>query len=223
MPRYCFERPNRKEVRHFKSCDVARIARFAASNPNYGRTHVLACTAKGLGFTHVCLSPEEYAIARGYVVGGYVDKTVTKGQDAWDAFLRQLDAVLSDQTILYDFVNSEGIFLPELLSTEIDPSASSSLADAGAAFVRDMPKPPVDAPSSSGTGIGLNKVAAILAALAALATLLRKLIPPAETRTNTSTRRCYPVDEVIVAQYCACRASTITVVEGVVEEYLTPQ
>ena len=57
MPKVCIERPNRTNKRYFTSCDVARIAReVVRDDPQTTPEEVLACIAKGFGFTHVSLS-----------------------------------------------------------------------------------------------------------------------------------------------------------------------
>ena len=57
MPQVCINRPNRTERRYFKSCDAARIAReVVRDDPETTPEEVLACIAKGFGFTHISLS-----------------------------------------------------------------------------------------------------------------------------------------------------------------------
>jgi hypothetical protein len=55
MPTKTYYKPNRKEVRHFSVCDAARVARYAVRDDG-SPEEVLACIAKGLGFTHISLS-----------------------------------------------------------------------------------------------------------------------------------------------------------------------
>lgn len=53
----CYEKPNRKFPRYFKTCDAARIAReVVRDDPETTPEEVLACIAKGFGFTHISLS-----------------------------------------------------------------------------------------------------------------------------------------------------------------------
>jgi hypothetical protein len=170
MPKYCFIKPNRKEIRHFKPCDAARIAKFAAESPNYGRTHVLACIAKGLGFTHVCLSVEEYMIARAYVVGGYAEQTV----DVKVKFIDKVDGFIESIGAFGGFVKTDKVSVPGKVK------------------------------------LPTNKITAILTALLVLAEGLRRLIPPlADVKVDKAQRKCYLVDEVIVAKYCKCRKSLV--------------
>jgi len=57
MPLVCINRPNRTKRRYFKACDAARIAReVVRDDPETTPEEVLACIAKGFGFTHVSLS-----------------------------------------------------------------------------------------------------------------------------------------------------------------------
>ena len=56
MPRYCFNRPNRKNKRYFSACDAARIAREVVKDRGLTPEEVLACVAKGLGFTHIIVN-----------------------------------------------------------------------------------------------------------------------------------------------------------------------
>lgn len=57
MPVKTYYKPNRTKPRYFKMCDAARIAReVVRDNPGDTPEEVLACIAKGLGFTHISLS-----------------------------------------------------------------------------------------------------------------------------------------------------------------------
>lgn len=57
MPEKTYYKPNRSHPRYFKMCDAARIAReVVRDNPGDTPEEVLACIAKGLGFTHISLS-----------------------------------------------------------------------------------------------------------------------------------------------------------------------
>jgi hypothetical protein len=57
MPIKCFNKPNRKNPRYFSMCDAARVAReVVRTHPEDTPEEVLACIARGLGFTHISLS-----------------------------------------------------------------------------------------------------------------------------------------------------------------------
>lgn len=57
MPTKTYYKPNRTRPRYFRMCDAARIAReVVRDNPGDTPEEVLACIAKGLGFTHISLS-----------------------------------------------------------------------------------------------------------------------------------------------------------------------
>jgi len=57
MPKVTYFKPNRRNPRYFKMCDAARIAReVVRDNPGDTPEEVLACIARGLGFTHISLS-----------------------------------------------------------------------------------------------------------------------------------------------------------------------
>jgi hypothetical protein len=57
MPVKTYDKPNRSKPRYFKMCDAARIAReVVRDNPGDTPEEVLACIAKGFGFTHISLS-----------------------------------------------------------------------------------------------------------------------------------------------------------------------
>jgi hypothetical protein len=57
MPLITIDRPNRTRIRTFTSCDAARIAReVVRDEPEATPETVLACIAKGFGFTHISLS-----------------------------------------------------------------------------------------------------------------------------------------------------------------------
>jgi len=57
MPNVVINRPNRTKRRYFRACDAARIAReVVKDDPETTPEEVLACIAKGFGFTHVSLS-----------------------------------------------------------------------------------------------------------------------------------------------------------------------
>jgi hypothetical protein len=51
------KKPNRSKVRYFTPCDAARIARQVTfDDPELTPENVMACIAKGFGFTHISLS-----------------------------------------------------------------------------------------------------------------------------------------------------------------------
>jgi hypothetical protein len=52
----CYDKPNRTKPRFFSSCDAARIARNVVIDTDQTPEQVLACIAKGMGFTHISLS-----------------------------------------------------------------------------------------------------------------------------------------------------------------------
>jgi hypothetical protein len=57
MPLVCRIKPNRTKARLFSSCDAARIAReVVKDDQSLTPEQVLACIAKGFGFTHISLS-----------------------------------------------------------------------------------------------------------------------------------------------------------------------
>ncbi len=57
MATVCIQRPNRTKRRYFSSCDAARIAReVVRDDTETTPEEVMACIAKGFGFTHVSLS-----------------------------------------------------------------------------------------------------------------------------------------------------------------------
>lgn len=57
MPKVTYYKPNRTRVRYFTACDAARIARQVVQDDSETTPEeVLACIAKGFGFTHVSLS-----------------------------------------------------------------------------------------------------------------------------------------------------------------------
>ena len=72
MPTVCRYRPNRSKKKFFSPCDVARIARNCVEDNSLRPEEVLACIAKGLGFTHVSLSRQEQVVESGI--------SLTKGQ-----------------------------------------------------------------------------------------------------------------------------------------------
>ena len=54
---HCYRKPNRTKKRTFKACDAARIAReVVRDDPATTPEEVLACIAKGMGFTHISLT-----------------------------------------------------------------------------------------------------------------------------------------------------------------------
>jgi len=55
MPKKCYNKPDRKNPRYFKPCDVARIAQNCVEDNNYPPELVLAYVAKYLGFSHIAL------------------------------------------------------------------------------------------------------------------------------------------------------------------------
>lgn len=57
MPEKCYNKPNRTARRYFSACDAARIARQVVQDDKETTPEeVLACIAKGFGFTHISLS-----------------------------------------------------------------------------------------------------------------------------------------------------------------------
>ena len=65
MPKICRYKPNRSQPRLFRPCDVARIARNCVEDNRLRPEEVLACVAKGMGFTHVSLSRSEETVQAG--------------------------------------------------------------------------------------------------------------------------------------------------------------
>ena len=61
----CYNKPSRSQIRYFSSCDAARIARNVVSDRNERPEEVLACIAKGLGFTHISLSRDRDVVEAG--------------------------------------------------------------------------------------------------------------------------------------------------------------
>jgi hypothetical protein len=56
MAEKCYKKPNRKRIRTFKTCDGVRIAKEIVVDDDTTPEALLACIAKGLGFTHISLS-----------------------------------------------------------------------------------------------------------------------------------------------------------------------
>lgn len=57
MPQKCYNKPNRSNRRYFTACDAARISReVVRDDQETTPEEVLACIAKGFGFTHISLS-----------------------------------------------------------------------------------------------------------------------------------------------------------------------
>jgi hypothetical protein len=56
MPNKTYYVPNRTQRRYFKMCDAARVAREVVAHNDDTPEEVLACIARGLGFTHISLS-----------------------------------------------------------------------------------------------------------------------------------------------------------------------
>lgn len=64
MVQVLINRPNRTRIRYFRACDAARIAReVVKDDPETTPEEVLACIAKGMGFTHISLSRQRTADA----------------------------------------------------------------------------------------------------------------------------------------------------------------
>ena len=69
MTSICRKKPNRSAPRFFSPCDVARIARNCVDDRNLRPEEVLACVAKGLGFTHVSLSNSQNVMESNVSIG----------------------------------------------------------------------------------------------------------------------------------------------------------
>lgn len=81
MPKVEVIRPNRSEKRYFTSCDAARVCRNVVHDQGLPREVVLACVAKGLGYTHVSLKTPAKATKIGLDgIEGLVAGTVTAGE-----------------------------------------------------------------------------------------------------------------------------------------------
>jgi hypothetical protein len=61
----CYSKPNRTTPRRFTPCDAARIAREAAKSNNLENVQVLACVAKGLGFTYISIRQDMPVVMSG--------------------------------------------------------------------------------------------------------------------------------------------------------------
>jgi len=88
MPTKTYYKPNRTKPRLFKVCDAARIAReVVRDDPETTPEEVLACIAKGFGFTHISLS-------RPRVVAGSLLPTVVRNLPAIIEKLTELIVIL---------------------------------------------------------------------------------------------------------------------------------
>jgi len=91
MPLKCYNKPNRTRVRTFKVCDAARIAREVNKDDgNMTPEIIMACIAKGFGFTHISLSRPGTVV----VSAINLSKTTTllrKGVEAALSLSRKLD------------------------------------------------------------------------------------------------------------------------------------
>jgi hypothetical protein len=66
------------QPRYFTSCDAARIARNVVADRNERPEEVLACIAKGLGFTHISLSRPPDVVQSGVNISkGTIKTTIT--------------------------------------------------------------------------------------------------------------------------------------------------
>lgn len=85
MPKVCRYKPNRTFPRLFSSCDAARIAREVAKQKKDTPEEIMACIAKGLGFTHISLSRS----------GTVVESRVTLSKGTIQSAINGLKIVLS--------------------------------------------------------------------------------------------------------------------------------
>jgi hypothetical protein len=176
MPQYCFNKPNRKNARYFQTCDAARIANeVVKDNPLINRVHVLACIAKRMGFTHVCLLKSEYEAAKREADGAdFINKAVV-GISILDKALNFLND---------NFIAGAGFVDPSKIpDTEIKIPTRGTIK-----------LPPIN----------MNKTAAIAAAAVALLIILKKIVD-SQVKEDEDSRSCYPVDDVIIKIYCKCK------------------
>lgn len=74
----CYNKPNRTKPRHFSACDAARIAREVVKDDDRITPEmVMACIAKGFGFTHVSI--ERGPDAEPTVVAAQINLTKSVG------------------------------------------------------------------------------------------------------------------------------------------------
>lgn len=124
----------RGKPRYFSACDVARVARNAVDDRGYTPESVLACTAKGLGFTYLGLGKDTAgaALSKDDVISEAVDLL----QGAMSDFIR-------DEFSTSDFVRTETTkeikvgfakrLLRKLLS--LSPLGKLAIAAAGAMYI----------------------------------------------------------------------------------------
>jgi hypothetical protein len=118
MPTICISRPNRTKKRTFTSCDVARIAReVVRDEPEATPEEVMACIAKGFGFTHVSLSRQR-AVEGNVILTKAVPllitllKIIEKAAKASRRFKILLGPILAIVKKVLDIIESADMFDP---------------------------------------------------------------------------------------------------------------
>lgn len=81
--------------RYFTSCDAARIARNVVEDRGETPEEVLACIAKGLGFTHIALTREPQVVESGVNISkGALKTTIILTKKALELIGKQFPSIL---------------------------------------------------------------------------------------------------------------------------------
>jgi hypothetical protein len=110
--------PNRTKKRYFSMCDAARIAREVVKDRGDTPEEVLACIAKGMGFTYISLS-RLTEVEAGLITTKQLPllvKTVIKGLEYLTNKFRLLKPFLAPLLVIlkkiYDLVNKIDVAEP---------------------------------------------------------------------------------------------------------------
>ena len=96
MPLKMYNKPRRSKPRYFTACDAARIARQVVDDLGQTPEEVLACIAKGFGFTHISLSRQTVVESNIGTAGISLAKVVlTKGLPLLEKLLEKLPGGLA--------------------------------------------------------------------------------------------------------------------------------
>ncbi len=127
--------------RLFTSCDAARIARNVVVDRNERPEEVLACIAKGLGFTHISLSrPTEVVEANVILSKGTIKTSISLTKRLLKTIANRFPTFAARIAAILEFLDK----LERVLDKILDNPPSERVEDVlppGKCQCRDQPKP----------------------------------------------------------------------------------
>jgi len=128
------------QPRYFTSCDAARIARNVVADRNERPEEVLACVAKGLGFTHISLSRPTEVVESGVNISkGTVKTTITLTKSLLNTILKRFPRYAERIAVIIEALDKFERVIDKLLDTPPSERVEDVLPP-GKCNCKDQPK-----------------------------------------------------------------------------------